>query len=220
MPIIFRSGTDIKTDRKLYNEVVAVDLGFAQAGNESCGFAKSQNGNVIERGCFSFGKCIDEVVKNVREHKKIVLIIEAPLSGLFGEEGNPMSRGDFEKNSSDKSTRYWYTGAGASVCLGALFFLRALNAQLQTRSDETSKYEIVVYEGFVTFKKRDKTLRATRTKCEGHIEDAELLVNCFNDKHDHDIVTVNAVNGYASLALADVIALTTSSPTPHIIVPE
>ena len=212
MPIIFRSGTDIKTDRKLYNEVVAVDLGFAQAGNESCGFAKSQNGNVIERGCFSFGKCIDEVVKNVREHKKIVLIIEAPLSGRFDAQGNPMSRGDFEKNSSDKSTRYWYAGAGASICLGATFFLKMINAKTLNLADKEN-LDVVLYEGFITFKDEN-------AKKLTHAEDAEILVECFAGKRKHHVETVNVADAQTSVVLTDLIALTTSSPAPHIIVPE
>ena len=214
MPIIFRSGTDIESDRELCDTVVAVDLGFARA-EKSCGTSWLQDGKIQSQE-FDFGQCIDKVSTIIEEHEKIVLIIEAPLSGLFSHEGNPMSRGDFERKSLDlaiKTPRYWYTGAGASICLGATFFLKMLNVKTLNLADKENLHELVLYEGFITFKDEN-------AKKLTHEEDAEALVNCFNGKRKYRTEIVNAVDGLTPLVLTDLIALTTSSLAPHIIVPE
>lgn len=213
MPIIFRSGTDIENDRNC-DTVVAVDLGFANA-KKSCGVAWLQDGK-IQSAALDFGGCIDKVSKIIEVHKKTVLIIEAPLSGSFDEKGNPMSRGNFEKKSPDpamKTSRYWYTGAGASICLGATFFLRMLNAKMLNLAGKENSHEVVLYEGFITFKD-DSAKMLT------HEEDAETLVECFDGKRKYHTEPVNIADAQTFIILTDVIALTTFSPIPLIIVPD
>ena len=217
MTTIFRSGTDVEKDKDIYNTVIAVDLGFAQSSNESCGVAVSTNGKVGRLQCVSFGKCIDDVAEVVKSNKKVVLIIEAPLSGVFDEAKNPISRGELENKSSNSSintSRYWYAGAGASICLGALFFLQMLRDQLQTTSDED--LEVVLYEGFVTFKEKPVNKKAKQLS---HAEDAELLLQCFYHQHRRDIKNVELAEGNTTIVLSDIVTTQKFSKTPQIIIP-
>lgn len=218
MTTIFRSGTDIEADKASCDIVLAVDLGFARSSNTSCGVVLSQGGKIEEPQTVSFGNCINYVVKVIQNNKKVVLIIEAPLSGVFDEAMNPLSRGDFENKSTNpniKTSRHWYTGAGASICLGAIFFLRMLHDKLQAVKGEED-LEVVLYEGFVTFKEKSVSKKAKQLS---HGEDAELLMKCFLGQHRREIENVDLVVGGTATILSDIVTQSRNSQTPLIIVP-
>jgi hypothetical protein len=83
---------------------------------------------------------------------------------FFSRSGNPVGRHEFEFRAATEESRaqhrYWYTGAGASTLLGAMFFLRRLTDLLPGRQPV-----VALYEGFISFKR-------TST---GHESDAEVL---------------------------------------------
>lgn len=120
-----------------------------------------------EASCATFGGCIRRIGELIASETRAALIIEAPLSGGFNSDGNPIVR-DYdetrENGRSLESGRGWYYGAGASVALAAVFFLRRVR-DLLGRSEVT----IVLYEGFVSFK----------TKKSEHVDDARSLIDAF-----------------------------------------
>jgi hypothetical protein len=128
--------------------VVAVDLGFARE-RASCGLARCLAGDLIaDYKTLQFSEVIKEVAETFGATANGVLILEAPLSGAFDGThrlGNPAPRGDFERPNGQ--TRYWYCGAGAEICLGAIFFLWELRNVLVERGTDCT---IHLFEGFVT----------------------------------------------------------------------
>lgn len=120
---------------------VAVDMGFSGRAL-SCGIASRQaTENIISSENARFGQCVETVANLLGPHKEAVLIIEAPLSAAFSENGNPQARGDFE---SKPKPRWWSIGAGAVTALAAQYFLFEI---VQRISDSIRVYLI---EGFVT----------------------------------------------------------------------
>jgi len=85
------------------------------------------------------------------------LVIEAPLSVAFDAKGNPKGR-SVEKQGN--KTRYWYVGPGCTVMVAALYLVKAI-------SELSGSAEIRLFEGFVSFKKRNKK--------SDHSRDVELL---------------------------------------------
>ncbi|MDQ5857534.1 MAG: hypothetical protein M3542_04550 [Acidobacteriota bacterium] len=132
------------------------------------------------------------------------LIIEAPLSARFGPEGNPLRRGDFEQQAATESrrasTRYWYSGPGAATCLAALFFLRRL------RSKINRPMEVVLYEGFLTFKPR-----ATK-----HRNDARDLLLAFCS--DVKLLRVEQNAEDSIITVASMFATVEEEPPPPLII--
>lgn len=151
----------------------------------------------------------------MRGHAKVVLIIEAPLCGLLRSDGNPMERGAFEKSSlraTASGTRYWYSGAGGSICLGAIFFLRGLLKKLQTRP-ASDPLEIVIFEGFVTFK----------TETTAHIDDATRLLDCFIGKGIFKALTISPQPQQSLVSIINMASgmpPALSSAAPTIVVPQ
>lgn len=187
--------------------VVAVDLGFAKR-RRSCGVAWRDGEGGLGSGAFAFGECVEEVAGLLRGHPQAALMIEAPLSGLFAANGNPVERGAFERRGN--ANRYWYHGPGATTCLAAAFFLRELPTALRRGSAETRPIEIALYEGFVTFK----------TGATGDAADARLLLECFLGTVEREVVRVEAAEGQRVVALTDIVAGAGSGSTaPAIIVP-
>lgn len=165
-----RSGSKKEINRLAKYLVVAIDLGFSKS-KKSCGVAwKDGKAGQSQSGNFRFGECINKVCCLLKGHSKAVLIIEAPLSGVFSESGNPVERGDFERQNQSSATvahRYWYSGPGAAMCLAAVFFLQELVCKLPKNCRE-----VVLYEGFLTFKRKAK-----KHSCDA--KDAKQLLNCF-----------------------------------------
>ena len=73
----------------------AIDLGFAKS-RASCGVAWATSSRP-EAVALTFEDCIAKVASLVRKQERANLIIEAPLSGFFSEDGNPIERGSFER---------------------------------------------------------------------------------------------------------------------------
>ncbi len=147
--------------------VIAVDLGFS-AMAKSCGLAwRTPQSSSVED--LTFGDCVAQVAELISEWRTADLIIEAPLSGLFSDRGNPLGRREFElrpaREDRKAEHRYWYSGPGASTCLAALFFLDRLRREIGTRESVS----VTLYEGFLSFK-----LGGTR-----HSIDAQRLLDGF-----------------------------------------
>lgn len=141
-------------------EWVFVDLGFAQAA-KSCGFLVG-DGNPVE---VSFSQLRADMLQIVvSDGKPLNLLIEAPLSVAFNENGNPTGRLVERRG---EQTRYWYVGLGCSVLVAATYLLRSIH-------DAPAKREIRLFEGFASFKPkgirsshRDDVLNLRRVIWEG-----------------------------------------------------
>lgn len=187
----FVSGTqELRVDMR-GGLVVAVDLGFAEQ-DETCGIAWRSGATTDEASCKTFGGCIRQIAELMAAETRSALIIEAPLSGCFNADGNPIARDYGETNANGRSLesgRGWYYGAGASVALGAVFFLRRIR-DLLGRSEVT----IMLFEGFVSFK----------TKKSEHVDDARALLGAFvgNETRGH---TVRAPTGGEMVTALDVL---------------
>ncbi len=211
-PIKLHPGSPEQIDTLATCFVVAVDLGFSRT-SRSCGVAWRDADGVPRSEAFRFGECIEEVARLLKGHPRVVLIIEAPLSGLFTSTGNPVGRGDFERrglNFSSSATRYWYTGAGAATCLAAVFFLRKLLAEMERLTYEARPVEAFLYEGFITFKPEPTE----------HVSDAEILLDCFLGARKRLTIQIEAATGQSLIAVTDVVAgFDSGSGAPTIIAP-
>ncbi|MHB1557527.1 MAG: hypothetical protein ACYC61_08610 [Isosphaeraceae bacterium] len=190
---------------------MAIDLGFAKE-KRSCGLAWRRPGQDIHGKKLRFGECVEQVPRLLEGQSKSVLIIEAPLSGLFSADGNPVERGDFEKRPPGKKTdRYWYSGPGAATCLVAVFFLRELYSALERdESDLSDTKEIVLYEGFETFKEAGTD----------HERDARLLLNSFLGLHECEVIAVSPVGEQEAVTVMEVLRdMTDPLIPPAIIIP-
>lgn len=168
-----RSGTEGEMASLATGAVIAVDLGFAKA-RRSCGVAwRTPDGKAWDEA-LGFGECIESVCALLSPLPQAVLILEAPLSGMFNEEGNPCERGAFERRDTEERAgqRYWYSGPGAATCLAAIFFCRELRARLLATLVPERDLTIVLYEGFLSFKRGRTT----------HHEDARRLLDGFLDR--------------------------------------
>lgn len=146
---------------------MAVDLGFA-GKSRSCGLAWKIQDNERQPERVNFGRCIEEVTEFLSGNNDSVLIVEAPLSGLFNSSGNPKGRTPFESSVIDgqPKTRYWYVGAGAAVSLGAVFLFARVSSLVMPESNTVN-----LLEGFISFK----------TRRSDHMEDAVALLNGLRD---------------------------------------
>jgi len=82
----------------------------------------------------------------------INLVIETPLSVSFDSNGNPKGRKIEKQNN---KTRYWYVSLGTTVMVAAMYLLRAI-VDLQPTT------EVRLFEGFVSFKDRNKSSNHSR----------------------------------------------------------
>ena len=82
----------------------------------------------------------------------INLVIEAPLSVSFDSNGNPKGRKIEKQNN---KTRYWYVSLGTTVMVAAMYLLRAI-------VDSQPTAEVRLFEGFVSFKDRNKSSNHSR----------------------------------------------------------
>lgn len=123
-----------------------VDMGFSQS-SASCGVLSDSAGGddawSASPESVTFGECVKKVCGEAGvSGPPLHLVLEAPLSFCFTEQGNPLGR-SIEKQG--RRTRYWYVGLGCSVLVSAQFLLRALAAT-------TLRREVRLFEGFVSFK--------------------------------------------------------------------
>jgi len=209
-----RPGSKEEIDSLSESFVLAIDLGFSKS-RDSCGLAWKRGGSeTATTGLLPFGKCIARVAELLECRcdcgDTAVLIVEAPLSGLFGKEGNPVERGGFERrvdaSSGKKTTRYWYSGPGAAMCLAAAFFLRELDRRL---CQSQKVRNVVLYEGFIAFK----------SEATDHVQDAQRLLESFFSR-PCPVVPIQDYPGGSILTTLDIVAGTDAeSSAPAIIVP-
>lgn len=152
--------------------IVAVDLGFAN-NRKACGVASQETRSAECRvEGLNFAQCVERTAEFLLENTDSVLIVEAPLSGLFESTGNPKGRLPFEK--AEGKTRYWYAGPGAAVGLRAIFFFTCLSERVNCNYSTT----VSVIEGFVSFKTRRSDDR----------EDARALLKDFRSSREKTYV--------------------------------
>lgn len=139
--------------------LVVVDLGYSKS-RASCGVTWTGLGRATNH---RFSVAIGKVAKGLRKlkQKNPILVIEAPLSWCHTNRGNPTRRGDFENG------RLWYCQPGASVCLGAIRFVKQV-AELLDGDFE----QILIAEAFLSNKPQDGT---------DHADDARQILDGFWD---------------------------------------
>ena len=124
---------------------VFVDIGFAQRGNRSCGFAFN-DGDPSE---VEFGNLATTIIDAMSEGSgPFHLLIEAPLSAAFDAEGNPTGR-RIERRDSDH--RYWYESSGCRTLVAATYLLRQLLCRLSARD---FKGQVRLVEGIPLLQER------------------------------------------------------------------
>jgi hypothetical protein len=205
----FRPGTGAEVASLREFPVFSVDLGFSRAAR-STGLAWSMpEGNVLSEN-LRFGTCLAQLRRLLHRQSKVVLILEAPLSGFFSAEGNPVERGSFEKRlPNTNADRYWYSGPGAATCLASVFFLRELRSSLD--KDAEDEVEIILYEGFVTFK----------TGRTDHGRDARILLLSFLGRQERRVIDLRPEEGQTVVSVMDVVeAGNSGSAAPAVIIPE
>ncbi len=206
----YRGGTASERASLADDLVIAVDLGFAKS-SKSCGLAWRTPGGELQAVPLGFGDCIARVGSQLRSVLRAVLILEAPLSGLFNATGNPRERGRFEQRDTDEGIkqRYWYSGPGAATCLAAIFFCRELRAVVRDIAPADQATTLILYEGFVSFKPQ-------RTD---HCEDARRLRDGFLDPTRlADIVTPEPGPDEDIVTVTDIIADQSGGGIPAILV--
>jgi hypothetical protein len=184
---------------------MAVDLGFASK-KKSCGLAWQVLDGIPQTERSDFGRCIEKVAAFISDNANSVLVVEAPLSGLFNTDGNPTGRTPFEEASADGKTdrRYWYVGAGAAVGLGAVFLFSHLSRLV---TPETNLVHVV--EGFVSFKTR-------RSNDE---EDARALLNGLRHSDAMRIYDIEATQGERCVNMLNIAGLASEEdPCPAVMV--
>lgn len=96
-----------------------VDLGFS-SNSKSCGLLLNDQ----PATSLKFSTLTEVLCEEARKSgPPLYLVLEAPLSVAFNQEGNPTGR-SIEKRGSQ--TRYWYVGLGCSVLVAATYLLRSL----------------------------------------------------------------------------------------------
>ena len=123
-------------------EWLFVDIGFASK-KASCGLLVGDDTKPEEISFAELKERLLEIVSSNQTH--LNLVIEAPLSAAFNEQGNPTGRAIEKRNG---ETRYSSVGLGCSVLVATTYLLRAIH-------DTNPVREIRLFEGFASFKKKD-----------------------------------------------------------------
>lgn len=140
---MIRAGTLSECDRNS-GEWVFVDLGFSN-NKRSCGML-IHDGEPAE---LRFSELTEQLLALSRNQTEPMnLLLEAPLSVAFDENGNPTGRRVERRG---PVTRYWYVGLGCSVLVAATYVLRAILDSLPSR-------EIRLFEGLASFKAKGSML--------------------------------------------------------------
>jgi len=127
---------------------VFLDVGFSNY-SKSCGLLIG-DGTPIER---RFSEALKELFIHVTNTSDpINLVLEAPLSVSFDKNGNPKGRSIEKQN---QRTRYWYVGLGCTVMVAGLYILKGLQ-------ESCSDKEVRLFEGFVSFKEKQKRTNHTK----------------------------------------------------------
>ena len=141
-----------------------VDIGFSST-DPSCGVWNGTGEPVV----VTFGDLVKLATREVQEAgpQPLNLLIEAPLSVAFQQNGNPIRR---SCDSQGDKTRDWYVNAGAATLVAAGFLLRELSG-CQQRT-------VRLFEGFVSFKSsEDRSISKAKRRIEAHKSDVWKLKN-------------------------------------------
>lgn len=123
---------------------VFVDMGFSQK-SRSCGILLHDEFDPRE---ITFSALQEEIIKLTETRTMPMnLLLEAPLSIAFNEAGNPSGR-EIEYKAGFQP-RYWYLGLGCCVLTATTHLLRRI-------VDSNPAIEIRLFEGFASFKQKDK----------------------------------------------------------------
>lgn len=174
---MFESGSKSNSKVASSSLVIAVDLGFSQ-NSASTGVAwRSDRNSSIEHGNFTFAQAVSKTQELMSGCKAASLILEAPLSATFNNNGNPAVRSQFERRYDEAKqrnvSRPWYSGPGAATLIAALFFLR----RIQAPSEFQPGAKFLLFEGFHTFKQ----------SATSHEQDAIELPNAFYANEIHEV---------------------------------
>jgi len=137
-----------------------VDLGFASKA-KSCGYLFASFSEDTKQGPeeITYGELVSTLTSLVsKKAPPLHLVLEAPISSAFSQEGNPTGR-SIEKT--DAGHRYWFVPVGCLVLVSALYLVKRL-------SEANPQREIRIFEGFVSFKKGGKSSTS-------HIKDVEAM---------------------------------------------
>lgn len=150
----FRAGTqtDIENATTAPGDWLFIDIGFRQHPGKSCGFLEGFGTNTPQP--LTFADLCDEVTKRaVSGTDPLFLVIEAPLSRAFFKRC-PIGRVGELLNG---KTRYWYANLGTAVMTAAGHLLREFAFGDLSGQAPSIKREIVLFEGFVSFKTQKTT---------------------------------------------------------------
>ena len=115
-----------------------VDMGFSSK-RRTCGVLK-HDGNPCT---MTFGSLVNYVIEEAQTPgRPLNLLVEAPLSATFNENGNPTGRFVDEQ---DGKSRYWYTQPATSMMV-------ATSRLLDQVIRRGIRREIRLFEGFASFK--------------------------------------------------------------------
>ena len=159
--IIAGSTTNINKDS---GQWLIVDIGFSST-DPSCGV---WNGTGIP-SVVTFGDLVELVRGEVQETgpQGLNLLLEAPLSVAFQQNGNPTRR---SCDSQGGKHRDWYVNAGATTLIAAGRLLRKLDGC-------QGQGNISLFEGFVSFKRSEDRPRSKAERIEAHKRDVLKLKN-------------------------------------------
>ena len=159
--IIAGCTTDINKDS---GQWLIVDIGFSST-EPTCGVWKGTGEPCVVK----FGELVTLVAREVRraDPKPLNLLLEAPLSVAFQQNGNPTRR---SCDSCDGKHRDWYVNAGATTLIAAGYLLRALDGCQRQR-------DVRLFEGFVSFKSSKTRPTSKAAKITAHKEDVLRLKN-------------------------------------------
>jgi hypothetical protein len=121
-------------------EWLFVDIGFSSR-SKSCGLLGEQ-GDPHDVTFAQARSYLSDLANT--QGRPLNLVLEAPLSVAFAQNGNPVGR-SIELR--EGKSRYWYVGLGCSVLVAATYLLRAVAERRRGR-------EVRLFEGLVSFKPR------------------------------------------------------------------
>ncbi len=141
-----------------------VDMGFSST-KRSCGVGNDAG----EPYVVTFSGLVTLATQEVQraDSRPLNLLLEAPLSVAFQQNGNPTRR---ICDTYDGQHRDWYVNAGATTLIAASYLLRALHAcQIQR--------DVRLFEGFVSFGRHQGRTRNNAERIAAHRADVLALRN-------------------------------------------
>ena len=159
--IIAGCATDLNKDS---GQWLIVDIGFSSTA-PTCGVWHGTG----KPSVVTFGDLVTLATREVQKSgpQPLNLLLEAPLSVAFQQNGNPTRR---SCDSQGGKHRDWYVNAGATTLIAAGYLLRALDGCQRQRN-------VRLFEGFVSFKSAEARLRSKAERIAAHEKDVLKLKN-------------------------------------------